>query len=138
MRLGLAALLVALLLTGLAGVLSLLVSSRDKPGVTLANFEKLKAGMTRAEVEELLGGPPGEYGDPRWRTASEIDPSDESPDVWSRDGWVIVIYFGDDGRLRSKQIHNAMEGEPWFQELFAWLWPRPQPEPEVEVLSPDW
>jgi hypothetical protein len=29
-----------------------------RPGVTGANFARLEVGMTQAEVEELLGGPP--------------------------------------------------------------------------------
>jgi hypothetical protein len=36
------------------GVLAMLPPS---PGVTKANFDRIKEGMTKAEVEEILGGP---------------------------------------------------------------------------------
>jgi hypothetical protein len=29
-----------------------------RPGVTASNFARLELGMTQAEVEEILGGPP--------------------------------------------------------------------------------
>jgi len=31
-------------------------------GLRAANFSQLRPGMTRPEVERLLGGPPGDYG----------------------------------------------------------------------------
>jgi hypothetical protein len=38
--------------------ISALVSSRSRPGVTEEDFRRLEPGMTRAEVERVLHGPP--------------------------------------------------------------------------------
>jgi hypothetical protein len=38
-------------------VLCLVMSGCGGPGVTKANFDAIKPGMTKAEVEKLLGGP---------------------------------------------------------------------------------
>ena len=32
------------------------------PPLNVAGFDRIKIGMTMAEVESLLGGPPGDYG----------------------------------------------------------------------------
>lgn len=31
-----------------------------RPGITATNFSRLEVGMTKAQVEEILGGPPSE------------------------------------------------------------------------------
>jgi hypothetical protein len=51
---GLAVLLV------LVGILVPLVMPRPSR-VTRANYERIEMGMTQAQVEEILGGPPGDY-----------------------------------------------------------------------------
>ena len=35
-----------------------------RPGVTVANYQRIRDGMTVAEVEAILGGPPGTYDGP--------------------------------------------------------------------------
>ncbi len=67
--------------------------------VTRANCERIKEGMTRAEVEAILGGPPGDYRT-RPNEADAFAVSEWRGEVWSGDeghvwldfvgGWVIV------------------------------------------------
>ena len=52
--------------------------------VTEANSERIKPGMTRAEVEAILGGPPGDY---RTRPTQTVD-------IWMAEG---EAWFGDEG-----------------------------------------
>jgi hypothetical protein len=62
---------------------------RSSPvSITLETLRHLRIGMTRAEVEQLLGGPAGDYGTDAWVThdhsgdaivfprGEEIDPKD--------------------------------------------------------------
>src|SRR2546423_1899639 len=56
--------LLLLALAGMALVLLawLAVCSHGRK-LQIAGFAKISRGMTQAQVEELLGGPPGDYGD---------------------------------------------------------------------------
>lgn len=54
---------------GLVGFVAvpLLVSEPSGPGVTRANYERITDGMTRHEVEVILGGlPKSEHKGPGW------------------------------------------------------------------------
>ncbi len=48
----------ALSIMAVVAVVSALLSARSRRGVTQEDFERLESGMTRAEVERLLDGPP--------------------------------------------------------------------------------
>jgi hypothetical protein len=80
--------------------------------VTAAAYERIEAGMTRAEVESILGGPPGDYrtcpgtrnrlprirtrlipippGDYRRRPC--LPPRDDDHDVWSGDEGEVHVW----------------------------------------------
>jgi hypothetical protein len=45
----------------LFGILVTLLLPPRASRVTRANYERIEEGMSRAEVEEILGGPPGDY-----------------------------------------------------------------------------
>ncbi len=70
------------------------------------NIARLQVGMTQAEVEELLGGPPGDYG--VWRTfgthtmsmdVSTIVPAGSREAVWCDDDHFIRVYFDANDRF---------------------------------------
>jgi hypothetical protein len=80
-------------LTASAAVLWLFASHRS--GISPANFEKIQTGMTREQVEAILGGPP------RWEVSAKR-PSDQHPycladafspaEWWGRGGVITVCY----------------------------------------------
>lgn len=45
--------------------------------ISQENFDRIRVGMSRAEVEAILGGPPGDYRTVRtvWNSAVEEDPA---------------------------------------------------------------
>jgi hypothetical protein len=88
----------------------------NRAGVSEANYRRITAGMSRQEVETILGGPPGDYStgpvvttfapivnltrDPWW-CCEERDPT------WIGNDGKIIVRFGDDGTVhgwRSKPI----------------------------------
>jgi hypothetical protein len=87
------------ILVGTAGTTRSL--HHDSGGVTYENYKKITAGMTREQVEKLLGGPPGDYsicgpvvlicGGNEWWLPQ--DPR------WIGDEGEIIVRFTDDGRV---------------------------------------
>jgi hypothetical protein len=58
-------------------------------------FMLVQPGMTRAEVEALLGGPPGDYGFHQGGPVSEVKAED-----WPADpNWTILTWFNDEAKL---------------------------------------
>jgi hypothetical protein len=94
---------------GLAVLPLLWCASSLRPGLTRANYERIREGMTRQEVESLLGGPPGNYSRIPDKEAGlwTIDPS--RPDlnrqffigreVWIGDELAVAVWFDDKGRV---------------------------------------
>ena len=95
------------------------------------SFPLIRAGMLQSEVEELLGGPPGNYG--RYaRGTSEMTcedylaPAGSTEKLWCDDGHRFEIYF--DGAGRVVGIHRRAgysQGPPiarnWFERVLIWL-----------------
>jgi hypothetical protein len=52
----------SLLAVGLCGLVLTFHLWQEPPGITRANYDKIEAGMTKAEVEAILGCPPGNFG----------------------------------------------------------------------------
>jgi hypothetical protein len=127
-RAGLAA---ALLLAALFGAyLYLRARAIDRE-----SYERLEVGMTRAEVEDLLGGPPCnrlaepcdvwvpspaglrsadlQPGTPNVRFFPELA-GGESEAVWVGEDGLIALRFDEDGRLREKYFSEVVVPEgPW-------------------------
>jgi hypothetical protein len=90
-------------LTVLAGVVLLLgvgvvVLWPRSNQITESNCGRIKMGMSRTEVESILGGPPGVYG---WRPMWPV--REESREVIPRDKSVLncvwVRWWGDEGAI---------------------------------------
>src|SRR6516165_8661483 len=61
----------------------------SRSSICAASVHKIHAGMSRAEVEELLGGPPGNYGQPGtiYDAAAIVVPAGQPPAAeYSLDG----------------------------------------------------
>jgi hypothetical protein len=121
-------LLVGLLAGGLvlAGILVSLAMPRHCP-VNPAAYERIEKGMTKAEVEAILGGPPGDY---RTRPGREtylplpiLSPEEEVWPVerWQGDEGAVHIYFDSYGvRVREKEFEEAQATDTGLVELIRW------------------
>jgi hypothetical protein len=93
---------VVLALAAIITAVALYITSPRRPMASQADCDRLQVGMTRAEVEQILGGPPGDY-----RTRDSITPylqlQDGSWDEWQGDGGMILVEFDEGGRVRSKE-----------------------------------
>src|SRR5262245_14338544 len=69
--------------------------------ITPENYERIKAGMSRAEVEAILGGPPGDYRTVQTVTecfvVDELASRAESDQVFRPDG--KQMWFGNKGYI---------------------------------------
>lgn len=140
----------AVLAAGSAAVLTvaavaLLLVNRSRPSVDREHFEALREGMTRAEVESVLGGRPRnalrqpadvwvrgadgklrsaglDPGGPPVRFFPEGDPAGEA--VWADDAGLIAVRFGADGRVADKHFSTVhpIEGPSfrgWVAHVFG-------------------
>jgi hypothetical protein len=66
-----------------------------------ADCDRIEIGMTRAQVEHVLGGPPGDY-----RTRHTFPPAISMYvfwDKWQGDGGLIFVDFDGDDRVSFKR-----------------------------------
>jgi hypothetical protein len=137
-------LVIGLLAVGLvlAGTLLALVIPRHC-GVNRVAFERLKPGMTSAEVEAILGGPEGDY---RTRppsfwidlTGGSIDDLDWT--MWRGDEGEVYLGFNHDGHLVGIHFSEAPPPRRGLVALIRWrlgqLVDRLLPGPAA-VVDPD-
>lgn len=91
------------------GVLAMLPSD-DRPGVTKANYDRIKRGMTKAEVEEVFG----ETSDLGMRLNSAITYE------WRHtDGSCAEVTFSLGGLAARKQWHDS--NESFLDRIRRWL-----------------
>jgi hypothetical protein len=81
--------------------------------VTGANCERIKEGMTRAEVDGILGGPPGDH---RTRPPAShpgrgiVMPDGVSLDIWTGDDGEIWVFY-ESKRVRKADFHEDKSPE---------------------------
>lgn len=78
-----------------------------RPYPCRATFERVKEGMTRAEVEATVGGPPGSY-------RSEFHPDLIEDGSWFTDDADLYVWFGDDGRVVQTHVHVGEMQSPTY------------------------
>ena len=124
--------LAGILAACVCATLAVLALLPPRPGVTLANIERIEKGMTLAEVEKILGGP-GEisasdplsgfssidpWGREIWVSGPCIIDSSRTVVVWGRlyEGPCVAVSFNrDSNRVREK---NWWPRETFLQSLF--------------------
>jgi hypothetical protein len=121
--------LAVFLLFGLISLVFLVPMPVPKPLVRVnqAQFQRIAEGMTEAEVEDLLGGPPGDY---TWGRTYVICDSmasyamfdGEEVEEWRSDDAIIRVYFGPEGTMVRKK-----------SEDFLWM-----PPPTIAERVKDW
>ncbi len=115
---------VAAALAGLAVVLAVGVVALwpESDRITLWNYQRLQGGMTRAEVEEILG-PPGDF---RTETKSPVygpkwlkEP--RTAEMWLTDDSVILVWFDASQRVKEKWGHSRGDSTPEpFRTIKRW------------------
>ena len=90
-----------------------------RPGITQANYERIREGMTLQEVQKLLGGPPGNYSRIPDKEAGlwTIDPN--RPDlnrqffigreVWIGNELAVAVWFDDQERVVRKESYETLD-----------------------------
>jgi hypothetical protein len=139
------------LLAGLAMVVAALefVLWPRPDRITHENFDRIRAGMTMADVEAILGGPPGEYRtgptvrgnaplaevpaevlrtevdewDLFWDSAdADSDPFEVKPfgSTWGSDQGIAVVCFDDEGRAHDRWYVDRKRVEQTTFEHLLW------------------
>jgi SmpA / OmlA family len=93
-------------------------------GVTTANFDRIEEGMTRDEVERLLGNPSAS----RWpkRKIYYMPQLPKLPPGCAETEWggyegIVVIHFDDKGTVIQKIMFGSPE--PFRDKIHRWLHP---------------
>ncbi len=92
-----------------------------RPGVTAANCARIKKGMREAEVEAILGGPPGCYV--RGRLGGEFPvPAGEGPAFWHDGslGGQVDVWYAADGTVERAEF-TPLDGPFSVQRLLSRL-----------------
>jgi hypothetical protein len=111
-------LLAATCLASLIGLLILVVALLPRPGVTAANFDRLAAGMSLAEVDEVVGA---QFKHDVFQAGLAVGQKRVS---WHGEFSVIVSVFDERDRLVEKDF--ADDSPPFYAGLrrkFPWLPP---------------
>ena len=94
--------------------------------VTRAASERIKEGMTLAQVEEILGGPPGDYRTrppaPRGGILGVVvilGPLHRREE-WHGDEGTVVVGFQDDDTVMYTNFKDAEPHSPGLVELVRW------------------
>jgi outer membrane protein assembly factor BamE (lipoprotein component of BamABCDE complex) len=101
--------------------------ARGRP-IDWEHFERIKEGMSRAEVEALLGGPPGDYHTENIFYCSFGVTLDGQFERWSGNEGAILIRFDKQDRVQRHVFMGAMSlpPPPLAERVRAWLrrvWP---------------
>jgi hypothetical protein len=95
--------------------------------VNRAAFERIEKGMTRAQVEAILGGPCGNYRTrPFPKNQSWVLPSSgpilfyQSWEPWAGDEVVVHVCFDDEGIVELKVIGEESPPDTGLVELASW------------------
>jgi hypothetical protein len=109
----------------LAFAFSLPRTPRSHKGITWENFERLRKGMTQAEAEEILGGPPGWYTD---RKVLVVEHGVLFRRWWIGDEAVIEVAFGfDESNPELPWKLHRKHFKPLPPETLAEKWERLRP-----------
>lgn len=122
---------IVLVLAVVGGLVWMLIAPVLSPGkmLNVGGFAQIKAGMTQAELEALLGGPPGNYGRHANGTSMMTlegfeTPPDAREEIWCDDSTRFEIYFDANGRVVAWHRRAGYSQEPLpglFDRIRDWL-----------------
>jgi hypothetical protein len=121
------ALLLAILLLGF-GIALVALRARAHPLVNRANYERIAVGMSRAEVERILGKPNVEL--PSLATVDVVADEDTffrrprptMSDYWAGGSHHISVHFDIDDRVAAKYYGRDDDAPVWDRLLDALGW----------------
>jgi hypothetical protein len=100
--------------------------------VTLENYRRIKAGMSRAETEAILGGPPGDYSTGPTNSihehmmSTQVMANDGRPvwddyvsGEWRSDAQSVYVIFDGSRTLSVQAFPNQLIEQDWIENL---LW----------------
>jgi hypothetical protein len=105
------------LLLVLAGALVLLRPPGPCP-VTRGAYERIEPGMSRTEVEEILGGPPGDYRTRPTRVEEGPGSGFTWEGWWGDEGMVEVCFRGDS--VLVTRFQETLPPGPGLLETLRW------------------
>ena len=93
--------------------------------ITQDDSDRIKIGMTRAEVQAILG-PPGDHRTnappPRGRSGGSTRPSGTGGDRWVGDEGTLQVLFNSDDRVRGcSWFQSAGERGDGFIQVLRWV-----------------
>jgi outer membrane protein assembly factor BamE (lipoprotein component of BamABCDE complex) len=100
---------------GLVVALGILLA-RHRPGPHLdrAAYDRIEPGMTQAQVEAILGGPPGDYGARDLEDYVQTGGAGQLPGVGRVEHWLgktafVGVEFDDQGIVTAKELTEIRE-----------------------------
>jgi hypothetical protein len=120
-------LVLAILLLGV-GIALVALRARAHPRVNRANYERIAVGMSRAEVERILGLPNVEL--PSLATESVVADEDAfirrprptMPDYWAGGSHHISVHFDVNDRVAAKYYNREDDAPIWDRLVDALGW----------------
>ena len=83
----------------------------DRPGVTMANYNRIAVGMSRAEVEKLLGRP---------ANVAPLDILMPGTECWQGENLDITVHFGGEHELVAEK-NCSTQDRTWLEKLRLWF-----------------
>jgi hypothetical protein len=77
--------------------------------ITTDKYERVQIGMTRMQVEAIMGAPPGDYRRPGGLLGNRKlrEPADPNVRTWVGDTLTVMLLFDDQGRVLAKLIFGG-------------------------------
>ena len=91
--------------------------------VNLANHWRIRGGETLAEVEAILGGPPGDYTSTPGQKRFRLNVWYERSETWVSDEGMVIVGFDTDGRATGTRsfIGPGVQTPDVLERLRRWL-----------------
>jgi hypothetical protein len=94
------------------------------PRISQTSFEQIRPGMTRAEVEAVLGVSAGNYTGGRVKIVHGVPPDDGYAE-WVGEDVAVLVWLDDEGRVSRKEClhtsHLIGRDDSLLRKLRRWL-----------------